>query len=128
MGFVATFCLAACSGERETVTTGAIVPDTAPMVSQFEEIEVPSADGASQPFVSTSGTEFLVSWTEPAGEAHALRMARFDGETWSEASTIAERSDFFVNWADFPSILESGDAVFAHWLQRSAPGSTDTAG
>jgi hypothetical protein len=43
-----------------------------------------------------------------------------DDDGWSAARTIARRSDFFVNWADFPSIVPlSDDTLAAHWLQRN---------
>jgi hypothetical protein len=31
--------------------------------------------------------------------------------------------DFFVNWADFPSVVAGSEGtLFAHWLQRRAGG------
>jgi hypothetical protein len=36
---------------------------------------------------------------------------------------MVERNDLFVNWADFPSIVEdSKGTLFAHWLQKSGKG------
>jgi hypothetical protein len=52
-------------------------------------------------------------------------MARLEDRSWSEPRVIASRDDFFVNWADFPSIAASGEVIYAHWLQRSAPGTYD---
>ena len=35
-------------------------------------------------------------------------------------STVVERRDLVVNWADFPSVIEDANGVlFAHWLQKS---------
>jgi hypothetical protein len=49
-------------------------------------------------------------------------MARLVGSTWSEPRTIATGDDFFVNWADFPSVIEMPDgSLAAHWLQREGP-------
>jgi hypothetical protein len=56
--------------------------------------------------------------------AHALRFAVWDGNGWSETRTIARGSGWFVNWADFPSVLALDDrTLVAHWLQRSAAAS-----
>jgi len=64
----------------------------------------------------------LMSWQEPQGSGHAVRLARLDGSTWSEPRTIATGDDFFVNWADFPSVIEMPDgSLAAHWLQREGP-------
>jgi hypothetical protein len=53
----------------------------------------------------------------------ALRIARFTNGAWSQPLTVVERNDFFVNWADFPSVLEDKSGVlFAHWLQKSGKG------
>lgn len=68
----------------------------------------------------------LLSWLEPAGEQrHALRYAvRSHQSAWSEPRTIAEGSDWFVNWADFPAVAALPDGtLFAHWLAKSGPGS-----
>lgn len=86
------------------------------------EMALPSASGAAQPFVFATKNALLLSWLEPVPNTKrtALRFARFTDGKWSPARTIAERDDFFVNWADFPSLVEDTTGVlFAHWLQRS---------
>ncbi|MGK2859194.1 MAG: hypothetical protein ACSLFQ_18495 [Thermoanaerobaculia bacterium] len=95
-----------------------------PLVGDFEEIALPAGPGAGQPFVAASSSGgVLVSWLEPAdGGGHALKFARVDGATPPEARLIARRDDFFVNFADFPSIVDSGGVLFAHWLQKRGAG------
>ena len=91
----------------------------APAVS---EIAAPTAGDAAQPFLFAAKDALLLSWLEPVPNTQrtALRFARFAGGKWSEPRTIIERDDFFVNWADFPSVVEdTNGALFAHWLQRS---------
>lgn len=86
------------------------------------EIAAPAAPNAAQPFVSPSKDGVLLSWLEPVGKSDrvALRFARYRGGKWSPPRTIVERNDLFVNWADFPSIVEDANGVlFAHWLQKS---------
>jgi hypothetical protein len=39
--------------------------------------------------------------------------------------TVAEGDDFFVNWADVPSVDSVGDALWAHWLVRGPAGGYD---
>ncbi|TVR64004.1 MAG: exo-alpha-sialidase [Gemmatimonadales bacterium] len=95
---------------------------------------LPSAAGAGMPFVAGTPDGFLVSWTEPTGrvgengnQEFAVRWAALDGEgNWSEPGTLAASDDFFVNWADFPSIAYGGDGrMAAHWLARSGEGTFD---
>jgi hypothetical protein len=87
-----------------------------------EEIGVPAGPGAAEPFLSASNGALLLSWLEPVANSDrvALRFARLKGDKWSAARSVAERNDFFVNWADFPSVVEDRRGVlFAHWLQKS---------
>ncbi len=108
------FGLAACE-------PGASVP--APLATPVE-LASPAGDGAGEPFLApASGGGVWLTWLERQGEAHALRVARLQGDTWSEPHSIATSSSFFVNWADFPSVFERSDGrIVAHWLARSGPG------
>ena len=85
----------------------------------------PTGTGAGEPFlaVAPDGMLFL-SWLEPMDSAsHALRFSAYDGAQWSAARTIRAGNDFFVNWADFPSIkVLDGGRLAAHWLQKTGPG------
>ncbi len=94
------------------------------------ELPSPAGAGAGMPnLFATEDGGVLMSWFEPVdtvGEAastrrgrFALRFATLHGDTWSEARTIAEGDDFFVNWADFPVIIESDGTLAAHWLQMN---------
>lgn len=83
-------------------------------------LESPAAAGASLPRLSgdPDGRAWL-SWVEPMAEGHALRFSTFDGAAWQPARTAAEGADWFVNWADFPSVLHLGEGrMAAHWLQQ----------
>jgi hypothetical protein len=71
--------------------------------------------------VSGDDGVLYLSWIEPRGDdAHALRFASWQGTGWSDARTIAEGPEWFVNWADFPSRAAHRDGTLAaHWLVRS---------
>ncbi len=90
------------------------------------QIATPAGDGSGEPNLSIdeNGTVFL-SWIEPAGEdADRLSFAVLDpgsGE-WSTSRSVAEGSNWFVNWADFPSVIPmSDDRLAAHWLAKTGP-------
>jgi len=85
-----------------------------------EEVAVPSGKGAAEPFLFTARDgSLLLSWIESG----SVRMARYRNGKWSAASTIVKRDDLFVNWADFPSVVEMpGGTLLAHWLQKSGTG------
>ena len=65
-----------------------------------------------------------MTWIQRTGDStHAVRYARLDGDSWSAPSTVTERKDLFVNWADFPSVIATPSGrLVVHWLQRSGAG------
>ncbi len=62
----------------------------------------------------------VMSWVEPVGAGHRLQYAHFTNGAWSTAHTVVSGEDWFVNWADFPSVEALGKDLWgAHWLVRS---------
>ena len=65
----------------------------------------------------------VLSWLEPAVIGVALRFSTFDGRSWSPPATVAEGDNWFVNWADFPSVSPIDERVWAaHWLVKQPGG------
>lgn len=110
---VCTLAAQGCADERDAAASG---------IGAVTELPTPAGAGSGEPnlAVASDGTVYM-SWLEPAADSgHELRFARLQGETWSEPRTIARGSDWFVNWADFPSIVELPDGrLAAHYLQRN---------
>ena len=91
---------------------------------RMDSLASPTAPGSAEPnlTVAPDGRVYL-SWLEPADSGHALRFAVYDGTRWTSPRTIVARRDFFVNWADFPSLeVLGGGRLAAHWLQRTGTG------
>jgi hypothetical protein len=104
-------------------------PD-APERSRFEIVGVPSpaGPGSTEPNLALAADGgILLSWVEPAGDStHALRFSQWQDSAWSSPRTIVRRSDFWLNWADFPTMASlGGDLLAAHWPQRSGEGRYD---
>ena len=90
----------------------------------IEELPVPAASGSAEPNLAAGldGT-VLLSWLEPASDEHALRFAALADSGWSEPLTVAQSDNWFINWADFPSVVPLANGLWAaHWLQKT-PGS-----
>ncbi len=97
--------------------------------SSLKELNVPCQEGGeANLFVSETGDVYL-SWVEYLSDTtDALVYSKLANEQWTQAKTIASGSDWFVNWADFPSLVVSGKEnqyMAAHWLQKSADGTYD---
>ncbi len=81
-------------------------------------IPVPAAVGSGMYTLTadSKGMAYL-SWIEPVGQEHALRFATLTGNQWSSPRTVARGSNWFVNWADRPSVVAMPNGVLAaHWL------------
>ncbi len=89
-----------------------------------EEIANPTAPGSGEASLSAlPDGRAILSWIEPAGEGNAVRLAVRERDAWSEPRTIARSANFFVNWADFPTVAALGDGtLFAHWLEKNTAG------
>ena len=91
---------------------------------RIDSLASPAGPGSAEPnlTVAPDGHVYM-SWLEPLNVGHALRFSMHDGTRWAPAQTIVTRNDFFVNWADFPSLeVLGGNRIAAHWLQRNGTG------
>ena len=85
----------------------------------------PAGPGSGEPFLATGPASAIhMTWIERTGDSsHAVRYARLTDDTWSAPSTVVERQDLFVNWADYPSVIATPSGrLLVHWLQRSGTG------
>ena len=116
-----------CAEERQqsSSTQPAATPAAAAAPQPVQEVPSPAGAGAAEPFLFTTRDGAGVSWLEPVADGGrvALRVALHRDGRWTEPRTIVERDDLFVNWADFPSVVEDANGtLFAHWLQKSGAG------
>ena len=74
---------------------------------QIQFIESPAGPQSGEPnlFSSAEGTIYM-SWVEAVETGgHGLYFSVFEKGKWTESKTIARGDNWFVNWADFPSIV-----------------------
>lgn len=93
----------------------------------IEFLEFETVQPSSLPHLTTAPNgDIYLSWIEK-GEHNAttLKYSKLDGNKWSESQSIATGDDWFVNWADFPSLMVNGEQMAAHWLQKSEEGTYD---
>ncbi len=102
----------ACS---EPDSGGSSVIQRLPQIAQVGSAESHLANGPD-------GT-VIMSWLEPDGDDTELRFSTLDQGEWSPATTIARGSNWFVNWADFPSVVPVDETLWAaHWLVKRSGG------
>jgi hypothetical protein len=71
--------------------------------------------------LSDDGSIYL-SWIETgSSNSSKLLLSKLnDDNTWSNSQTIATGDNWFLNWADFPSVTSFGNNLAAHYLEKSA--------
>ena len=84
-------------------------------------VTTPAGLDSAQPQLSALGNRVVLSWVERSGETATLRFSDRTDTGWTEAQTVASGANWFVNWADVPSVIPlAHESMAAHWLQKSA--------
>jgi hypothetical protein len=87
-----------------------------------DPLTTPAGPNSAQPQLSVSKHGVMISWIERNGPEATLKFAEKTASGWSAARTAASGNDWFVNWADVPSVVRLEDGTLAaHWLQKSGP-------
>lgn len=96
--------------------------DPQPETLELHEIEFPGSSNSSLPSLSSSPDGLILSWvSKPSDSLAQFLSSRLEGEKWSAPRVITQGKDWFVNWADFPSIVENKGNLLGHILQKSSP-------
>ena len=103
-----------------TKTSQSAAPSEQALVIRLTESPT-NGDSREPEFNVTQDGRAILSWVEKiADKRYALRTAVLDRNGWSEARTVSEGDNWFVNWADFPSVITLRDnSMAAHWLVKS---------
>lgn len=92
-------------------------------VETVRQLSVSVGLNSSEPNLhkTNDGTIYL-SWIEKDKDTIShLKFSKLNDSEWSEPKTIAKGKDWFVNWADFPSMTSFGSSnLVAHYLEKSA--------
>ena len=85
--------------------------------------EIGAPDSFAPHMAVTGDGQVVMNWLEPTGDGTALRFAVLGEEHWGTPRTVASGSSWFVNWADFPSVVPiKGEFWVAHWLVSQSAG------
>ena len=95
-----------------------------PPVVAVQDIPFPGGEGTSLPSLSSDGNTLILSWvatpTDSLAQFHFASLGA-DGK-WSSPEQVAEGSNWFVNWADYPALVQNKGSLLAYHLQKSSPG------
>ena len=77
---------------------------------------------SSESFLFSTDKDLLISWTEQVLDSNFLYITKLENDSWTNKRLITKGTDWFVNWADFPSISlnEVSGSIFSFHLQKSS--------
>tara|TARA_B110000285_G_C15024669_1_gene563490 strand:- start:5 stop:1204 length:1200 start_codon:yes stop_codon:yes gene_type:complete len=89
----------------------------------IEEILFLHENSNAQPSLVYRNSSLSLSWVSFNEQKKAsLNFSRFTDGKWTKPQTIATGSDWFVNWADFPTHAINGNLILTSYLKKSASG------
>ena len=95
----------------------------------INEIQVPSQSGGEPNLFLDQSDQLHLSWLENLNDSSVVLLhTTLEDSGFTSPQEIAQGSNWFVNWADFPSVAVfpgEGDQIAAHWLQKRAIGTYD---
>jgi hypothetical protein len=95
-----------------------------PAPLKIQPLALAAVEPSLAPQLTVNGDRALISWIETRARTSVLRFAERTASGWSEPRTAASGDDWFVNWADVPSVFRLDDGTLAaHWLQSTEPSS-----
>ncbi|MFT5143417.1 MAG: hypothetical protein ACI80V_000689 [Rhodothermales bacterium] len=93
-----------------------------PLGLTLEQMAVPTDSLSGEPYLVSSGGEVALSWMDKTETGAAMRFASLGEGGWNPPHAIASGDNWFVNWADVPSIAIAGGTMWAHWLEYNGDG------
>lgn len=85
-----------------------------------QPLSSPAGPNSSEPQLTGSGENLVLSWIERAGSTTHLKFARRTSSGWTPAVTAASGDDWFVSYADVPSVTRlSNGTLVAQWLEET---------
>ena len=89
----------------------------------IEEISFLYNNNNAQPSLVSNKGNLSLTWISSDDDMNAsLNFRQFKNEGWTNPLRLASGSDWFVNWADFPTHAVSGNQVLTSYLKKSASG------
>lgn len=94
-----------------------------PELIELESIPFPKMENAAMPSLYASDSNLYISWVTMGNDTTAeLYYSNLNPEKqWTVPQLINQGSNWFVNWADFPALVENQGVLLSHILQKSAP-------
>jgi len=78
-------------------------------------------ENSALPHLSSNNGDLIISWVTRLNDSlTALNYSALNKEKWNPKNTIITGKDWFVNWADYPSITANNGNLLSHFLKKSS--------
>jgi len=111
-----------CVRRGNEIAVSRVEPGASEQALVIRPVESPATGDSREPeLTATPDGRVILSWVEKVGaKRYALRAVVLERDVWGEPLTVSEGENWFVNWADFPSVIGLKDGTLAaHWLVKS---------
>lgn len=94
-----------------------------PRVLSIEKIHAPLSNNVMFPsFKEDTEGKIWMTWMTEYPDSAALQFAHWQDSTWWDVKTLKRGDNWFINWADFPSVFaHSNGSLVTYSLMESAP-------
>ncbi|RMB63952.1 hypothetical protein EAX61_00800 [Dokdonia sinensis] len=120
--FAFVFLLVACKEKPKPIEP---YDEVVPSAIVLKSLESPTQGKSHLPRLKAVNDVLHMTWVEQEDSLAILKYAFYENEKWSTPATITSGTDWFVNWADFPSLAVNGETVLTNILEKSAEGTYD---
>ncbi|MAN60005.1 MAG: hypothetical protein CMC08_09250 [Flavobacteriaceae bacterium] len=117
--FLAAVAICSCKSDRTYNISGTEEIEPLSAIGHFDN---PAGLGTSLPRLFSRNDSLYMSWVKTGDSISELLYSTYVGGTWSPPVTTARGLNWFVNWADFPTIAANDKAVMTTYLEMSAEG------
>lgn len=119
--FISFLSLSSCQPDTKQTTI--------PAAFSIEAVPGPEGEGGESHLWADEEGRIRLSWVAYINDTtDALYTAAWQGSRWSAPQLVAQGHNWFVNWADFPSVVSfpgQPETLAAHWLQLAGPDTYD---
>ena len=88
---------------------------------KISRLDFHNSRNAGESFLFADKDNVYMSWIESDSSKNYLYYSKLEKNIWSKKELIIEGNDWFINWADFPSISinQTTGIMIAHYLKKS---------
>ncbi|WP_026810996.1 hypothetical protein [Arenibacter latericius] len=113
-----TILISACNNSKKKAEK-----DSSDNQKLVHSIPSPAGTESSLPSLFTDNNIALLSWVDRVNDSTvSLNYSSLLDGVWQQPKEIIQGNDWFVNWADFPSITASNGNLLSHILKKSSKG------